>query len=237
MEGEEADLFRFFIRRDGHWRCYMGDIKRKASFVKLALELVEQSIVLVFVELKLAALEVKHNINSAKNGAVFLGLGGFLLLFSLLGVMTTAIAALALVLPVWLSALIVTATLLVAGGALLFMGLSKLKHFTLVPRETVDRVETIANKLKKHAEERERAELEAHQAAEREAAARHAAHEAAREAREQGRLAREQAKEQARKQAKEVREHVRQAQHQARLAREHAEARAREEREARRKRA
>jgi hypothetical protein len=139
----------------------MAEIKRRVSMVKLVLELVEQSIVLVFLELKLAALEVKHNINSAKTGAALLGLGGFLLLFSLLGVMTTAIAALSLVLPVWLSALIVTAGLVVAGAGLLFTGLSKVKHFSLIPRETVDRVETISNKLKKHAEQREAEEREA----------------------------------------------------------------------------
>lgn len=161
----------------------MGEIKNKTSFVRLFLELVEQSIVLVFLELKLAAVEVKHNIDSAKTGAVLLGLGGFLLLFSLLGVMATAIAALALVLPVWLSALIVTAVFLFAGGGLLFVGLSKLKHFTVVPRETVDRVETIAHKLKKHAEERERREMEERTKEQEERAAKVAAKEAAREAR------------------------------------------------------
>jgi activator of 2-hydroxyglutaryl-CoA dehydratase len=139
----------------------MAEIKRRVSMIKLVLELVEQSIVLVFLEMKLAALEIKRNIDSAKTGAMFLGLGGFLLLFSLLGVMTTAIAALSLVLPVWLSALIVTAVLIAGGAALLFTGLSKMKHFTLVPRETVDRVETISHKLKKHAEKREAEEREA----------------------------------------------------------------------------
>lgn len=162
----------------------MADIKNRASAVKLVFELIEQSIVLFFLELKLGALEIKHNIKSAENGAVFLGLGGFLLLFSLLGLMAAGIAALALVLPVWLSALIVSAVLILAGGALLFMGLSKLKHFTLIPRETVDRVENISKKLKHHAEERARAEHEAHERAAQEVLAREAARQGRREARE-----------------------------------------------------
>lgn len=143
----------------------MQGLMRRKSMVRVVLELVEQSIVLVFLELKLAALELKHNIDSAKTGAALLGLGGFLLLFSLLGVMATAIAALALVLPVWLSALIVTAVLAFGGAALLFTGLGKVKHFSLVPKDTVNRVETIAKKLRKHAELHEREVREAGEAA------------------------------------------------------------------------
>lgn len=141
----------------------MDDAKRRKSMLKLVLELVEQSIVLVFLEMKLAALEVKRNISSARNGAVFMALGGFLMLFALLTTITTAIAALALVLPVWLSALIVTAVIGGAGAALLFTGLGKLKQFTVVPTETVERVENIAAKLRKHAEQREREEQRAHE--------------------------------------------------------------------------
>src|SRR5690242_10947935 len=114
-----------------------GVSKRRHSMVRLVLELIEQSVVLFFLELKLAALEVKRNVNSAKTGAVLLALGGFLLLFSLLGVMATAVAALAIVLPVWLAALIITASLVGLGGAFLLSGLGKLKHFTLLPKETV----------------------------------------------------------------------------------------------------
>jgi hypothetical protein len=132
--------------------------------VRTVVELIEQSIVLVFLELKLGALEIKRNIDSAKTGAAFMGLGGFLLLFSLLGLMATAIAALALVLPVWLSALIVSAVLIFAGGALLVTGLGKLKHFSVVPKDTVDRVENIGRQLKHHAEQRHAEEEEAREA-------------------------------------------------------------------------
>jgi hypothetical protein len=141
----------------------MDGMNRRKSMLRLGLELVEQSIVLVFLELKLAVLEVKRNVSSAKNGAVFMALGGFLMLFSLLTLTATAIAALAMVLPVWLSALIVTAAVGFLGAALLFTGLGKLKHFTLVPAETLERVENIAGKLKKHAEQREHEEKIAHE--------------------------------------------------------------------------
>ncbi|HJV35083.1 phage holin family protein [Geomonas sp.] len=128
---------------------------RHHSMVRLVLELMEQSIVLVFLELKLAALEVRNNVDSAKKGSVLLAVGGFMLLFSLLAATATAIAALSLVLPVWLSALIVTAGLMFLGAGLLFTGLGKLKHFTLIPKDTLDRVENIGHKLKTHAEQRD----------------------------------------------------------------------------------
>lgn len=185
----------------------MEESKRRHSIVRLVLELVEQSIVLVFLELKLAAMEVKRNVTSAKNGVVMLGLGGFLLLFSLLGVMATAIAALALVLPVWLSALIVTAVFLFAGGGLLLTGLSHLKHFSLLPHETVARVEQIAGKLKKHAELREQ-EARAKEAAYHEGIrAREAAHAEAVEAA----VARAEARAASRAEAARVREAKREA--------------------------
>ncbi|GFO56214.1 hypothetical protein GMSM_32210 [Geomonas sp. Red276] len=154
---------------------------KRHSIVRLVLELVEQSIVLVFLELKLGVKEIKHNVDSAKTGAVVITLGGALLLFSLVAGTAAAIAALALVLPVWLSALIVTALYLFAGAALLFSGLGKLKHFTLLPRETIERVEAIGRKLKQHAERRHVEAIEARGAAAR-VAARDAGKTEAREA-------------------------------------------------------
>jgi hypothetical protein len=130
----------------------MEEAKRRISMVRLLLELIEQSIVLVFLELKLAVLEVKHNFLSAKNGAGVLAMGVFLLLFALTTMITTAIAALSIVLPVWLSSLIVTVVLGFFGIAFLLTGLGKLKDFTVIPTETVERVEDIARKLRTHAE-------------------------------------------------------------------------------------
>jgi hypothetical protein len=133
--------------------CDVEDVKKRLSMVRLVLELVEQFIVLIFLELKLGVIEIKRNIHSAKTGAVLIVMGAALLLFSLVTGLATAIAALAIVLPVWLSALIVTALLGFVGAGFLFTGLSKVEHFTLVPLDTISRVEEISHKLKKHAEQ------------------------------------------------------------------------------------
>jgi hypothetical protein len=126
--------------------------RRKQSMMRLTIELVEQFIVLAFTELKLAALEIRRNIKSMEKGVVALMMGAVLLLFSGIGMLATAIAGLALILPVWLAALIVTVILVFFGAMLLFTGLSKLQHFTLVPSDTIQRVEEISKRLKKHTE-------------------------------------------------------------------------------------
>ncbi|MCM0080137.1 phage holin family protein [Geomonas sp. Red32] len=148
----------------------MERTEKRHSIVRLVLELVEQSIVLVFLELKLGVMEIRRNVDSAKTGVAIVALGGALLLFSLVAGTATAIAALALVLPVWLSALIVTALYVFAGAALLFTGIGKLRHFTLLPKDTIERAETIGRKLKKHTEQRQIEAAEARGAAVREAA-------------------------------------------------------------------
>jgi len=131
-----------------------GNAPGKQSFVKLTLELVEQSIVLIFLELKLAVLEVKRNVTSVERGVIFLPIGAVMLLLALCTLTGAAVAALCLVVQPWLAALIVSAVLMFFSSALLFTGIGKIKHFTLVPKETIERAEAIAKKLKQHAEER-----------------------------------------------------------------------------------
>ena len=123
--------------------------RRRVSMVRLFAELIEDSVVLVYVELKLALLEIKGNIKSAEKGAVMMVLGLGLLLFGLLTFLATAVAALAVILPVWLSALIVALGLSFFGVAFLYSGLGRLKGFSLVPLETLERIEDISEKLKK----------------------------------------------------------------------------------------
>ena len=131
-----------------------ADGDRRHSVVRLTLELVEQSIVLFFLELKLAAVEIRRNIKSVEKGVACLAIGAFLMMCALLALIGTAVAALATILPVWLAALLVSALLLFCASALLFTGFSKMKHFSLVPSDTLHRVQVISRQLKKHAEQR-----------------------------------------------------------------------------------
>ncbi|HEY5514448.1 MAG TPA: phage holin family protein [Geomonas sp.] len=140
----------------------MADVGKGKSIVRLGLELVEESIVLVFLELKLAAVEIKRKVHAAEKGAVLIAAGAGLLLFALITLTGAAVAALATVLPLWLSALIVTAVLAFFGIVFLFSGLGLLKDFSLVPADTLQRIEVVAKKLKEAAHGRSVAVGSAH---------------------------------------------------------------------------
>ena len=130
----------------------MGNPDARHSVLRLSLELAEQFVVLVFLELKLAVLEVRGNIKSIEKGAVLLAMGAVLLILAALTLIGTAIAAFAIILPVWLAALIVSIVLLCLGSLIVVTGLGKVKHFTLAPTETLARIRIISEKLKAHAE-------------------------------------------------------------------------------------
>jgi hypothetical protein len=123
--------------------------QKRVSMIRLFAELIEETIILTFLEVKLAALEIKRNIRSAEKGGAMMAVGGALLLFAMVVFVGTAVAALALFLPVWLSALIVALGLSFFGIAFLFSGLGLLKGFSLFPAETLVRVENIAQKVRK----------------------------------------------------------------------------------------
>lgn len=122
----------------------------------LFFEWVEQFINLVFLELKLAALEIKRNVNAAKKGAVMIAVGAFLLLLALMTLIGTVVAALSIILPVWLAGLIVTLLLVFFGTAFVFTGRGELKDFSFVPSDTLDHMQVISKKLKKHADQQGR---------------------------------------------------------------------------------
>jgi len=129
--------------------------RKRVSVVRLYAELVEESIILVFVELKLAFFEIKRHIHSAENGVLLMAVGAGLLLLGLLTFIGTAVAALAVFLPVWLSALVVASALAFLGIAFLFTGLGKMKDFSLIPTETLERIQDISQKLKKVSDQHE----------------------------------------------------------------------------------
>lgn len=73
-------------------------------------------------EMRLAVAELKDKGKHAGRGAGMFGGAGLVALYGVGALLTAAIAALALVLPVWASALIIGAVLLVIAGILALMG-------------------------------------------------------------------------------------------------------------------
>ncbi|MFN7243376.1 MAG: phage holin family protein [Dietzia cercidiphylli] len=110
------------------------------SVGQLMTQLSEQTSRLVRDELLLAQVELKNSAKHAGVGAGLFGGGGILALFGFGALVTAAIAGLALVLPLWLSALIVGAVLLIVAGVVALLGKKQVEQSTPAMERTVDSV-------------------------------------------------------------------------------------------------
>ncbi|TQS45152.1 phage holin family protein [Cryptosporangium phraense] len=103
-------------------------------------------------ELALARLELTQKGKKAGVGAGLFGGAGIAALYGVGALLTAAIAALALVLPVWASALVVAVVLFLAAGVVALLGKKNLSQATpAVPTEAVDGLKTDAQIVKEHA--------------------------------------------------------------------------------------
>jgi uncharacterized membrane protein YqjE len=101
---------------------------KEASTGELVRRLSQQLGELLRGELELAKVELQTKGKRVGVGAGLAGAAGVLALFGLAAFITAAIAALALVWPVWLSAVVVGAALLVIAGLLALIGRSQIKQ-------------------------------------------------------------------------------------------------------------
>jgi uncharacterized membrane protein YqjE len=90
----------------------------------------EQIPELVRSEIRLAQAELTEKGKHAGTGIGMFGGAGLLALYGLAGLFATAIIALDLALPLWLSALIVTVVLFVAAGVAALLGKKQVKQAT-----------------------------------------------------------------------------------------------------------
>ncbi len=110
------------------------------SVGQLMTRLSEQTSRLVRDELALAQVELKNTAKQAGMGAGLLSAAGVLALFGMGAGIATAIIALALVLPTWASALIVTAVLLLAAGVAGLLGKKQVQQVSPTPDRAVANV-------------------------------------------------------------------------------------------------
>lgn len=92
-------------------------------------------------EVALAKAEMSQKLSRAAKDAVFLIVGGVLAFGGYLALIATLIIVLTFLgVPLWLSALIVTVVLFIAGYAFVQKGLSDLKKVNPVPEKTIESV-------------------------------------------------------------------------------------------------
>ncbi len=104
---------------------------------ELITRLSEQTSRLVRDEMRLARAELTAKAKQGGTGAGFMGAGGILALFGFGALIATAILALALVLPAWAAALIVTVVLFIAAGIAAMVGKKKVEDLSPTPERTM----------------------------------------------------------------------------------------------------
>jgi Flp pilus assembly protein TadB len=113
------------------------------STAELVKQLSEQASTLVRDELKLAQLELARKGKKAGAGAGLLGGSGVVALYGIGCLIACAVAALSVVLTVWLSALIMGAALLIVAAMLAMTGRGRLRKATPpMPQEAAEGLKT-----------------------------------------------------------------------------------------------
>jgi Flp pilus assembly protein TadB len=119
-----------------------------ASVSELMTQLSTQTSRLVRDELKLAQKEFQETAKHAGLGVGLFSAAGLLALFGLGTLITAAVAALSLVLPVWASALIVAAVLFIAAGIAALRGKKEVEQVSPKPEQTVENVKKDIHEVK-----------------------------------------------------------------------------------------
>jgi uncharacterized membrane protein YqjE len=132
----------------------VSDDPSAATTGELVTRLSGQISELVRGELTLAKAELTQKAKRAGIGGGLLGAAGVLALYGLGALVTTVIALLALVLPVWAAALIVAVVIFIVAGILGLLGKNQIQRATPpVPENTVESVKrdvaTVQERIKR----------------------------------------------------------------------------------------
>jgi Flp pilus assembly protein TadB len=119
-----------------------------ASLGELVSQLSAQTSRLVRDEMKLAQTEFRDAAKHAGLGAGLLSVAGLLAILGLATFVTAAVAALALVLPLWAAALVVGVILFAAAGIAGLVSKRQIEQTTPVPEQTVASVKEDINEVK-----------------------------------------------------------------------------------------
>lgn len=123
----------------------------KPAVSELVTRLSEQTTRLVRDEMRLARAELKEKGKHAGVGAGLFGGAGLIAFFGGATLITTIILALALLVPAWLSALIVTVALFIIAGIAALVGKKQVKKAAPpTPETTMDNVKRDVNEVKEH---------------------------------------------------------------------------------------
>ena len=126
----------------------MTEPRSEPSVGQLVSQLSEQTSRLVRDEMRLAQKELQQSVKHAGIGAGMIGAAGLLAVLGLATLIAGAVAALALVLPVWASAVIVAAVLFVAAGIAAAVSRKQAQHVPPPTNEALDSVKMDIDEIK-----------------------------------------------------------------------------------------
>ncbi len=129
----------------------MEQPKEERSVGELLSELTRELSTLFRQEVALAKTEMSHKATKAGKDVGFLAVGGAIAYAGFLAILAGVVLALGLVLPWWLSALIVGVVVAAIGYFLIRKGQTALKQLDLTPQETVDTLKEDKQWLKEQA--------------------------------------------------------------------------------------
>jgi len=119
-------------------RMYSTETGGELGFKDLLRSLSKGVGVLLKQEVEFAKVEVSKQMAHARKGVILVAAGAMLGFSGFLVLLAAAVAALAQVAPLWLSALLVGLAVTIAGAILLWSGKSELKAEKLKPQKTID---------------------------------------------------------------------------------------------------
>jgi uncharacterized membrane protein YqjE len=125
-----------------------GAADPQASIGSLFRELSRDISTLVRSEVALAKVELKETATALGGAAAMIGAALFLALFGLGFLLVTAVLALSMVIPAWLSSLIIALLLLAVAAVLALSGKKKLQTVNFVPTETIESVKADVESIK-----------------------------------------------------------------------------------------
>jgi uncharacterized membrane protein YqjE len=130
-----------------------GTYVEKESWKVTAEHLYHDMSRLMMREAELIRVEMSEKIDQIKKALLPMVLGGVFLAVGGLTLVATTIIVLNYFMPLWLSAVLVTAILLVAGGLLINSAKSKLEKEELTPRQSVETLKEIKTTFKERVNE------------------------------------------------------------------------------------
>lgn len=119
-----------------------------ASIVELMSQLSTQTSRLVRDEMRLAQKELQQSVKHAGIGAGLISAAGLLAVIGLLTLVAAAVAALALVLPVWAAAVIVAVVLFIAAGIAALLSRKQAEEITPPVTESAESVKADIKEVK-----------------------------------------------------------------------------------------